>query len=76
MARSDPEQVLKIIRNIPETLNFRVLEDIVDAACVIPAEVARELVPRMKRWAKIPYLGLLLPEQLGAFVSISWRAGK
>ena len=68
MASVDPEQVFKIIRSIPETTNFRVLEDITDAACILPAKIAKQLVSRMKRWANVPYLGLL-PEKLGTFIA-------
>ena len=75
MAASDPEQALKIIRGIPETANFRVLEDIADAACSIPAPAAKKLVPRMKQWVNISYLGLL-PEKLGAFISHLAQGGQ
>lgn len=68
MASLRPEEVLKIILEIPDTENIRVHEDLVDAAVAMPARLAARLVGRTKEWAHPPYQ-LLLPEKLGALVA-------
>lgn len=47
MAAEDPDVVMSLIRTIPETENTRVHEDIVDAACRMPARLAATLTDRI-----------------------------
>jgi hypothetical protein len=64
MAHLAPETVLDVALQIPETENVRVHEDLIDAALAMPATLAKEFLPKAKRWIQSPYQ-LLLPEKLG-----------
>jgi hypothetical protein len=78
MAAMDEESAqaaLEIALEIPETENTRVHEDLVDAALAMPPELAARLVPKARHWARLPYQ-LLLPEKLGALVSLLARGGQ
>ena len=68
MASLTPEEVLKIILEIPDTENIRVHEDLVEAALGMPAHLAAQLLEKAKTWAHSAYR-LLLPEKLGALVA-------
>jgi len=61
------EQVLQIVRDMPDTENVAVHEDLAEVALALPAPMAAQLVDRAKRWANSAY-GPLLPEKLGALV--------
>lgn len=78
MAAVDDEsaqRVLEIALQIPDTDNNRVHEDLLDAALAMsPAQAAR-FVPKAKGWVRRPYQ-LLLPEKIGALVSLLARGGQ
>lgn len=63
MAAEDPDLVVEIIRAIPETENTRVHEDIIDAACRMPARLAATLTERIEQFVDDPY-PYLLPEKV------------
>ena len=67
MASEDPETVLEIALQVPDTENIYVHIDLVDAALAMPPEHAARLVERVKPWIKSPYQ-LLIPEKVGALV--------
>lgn len=67
MASVEPELVLKVILQIPDTDNVRVTEDLADAALAMPPKLAARLVEKAERWARSPFQ-LLLPEKLGSLV--------
>jgi hypothetical protein len=75
MARSAPDDVLKIILAIPETRNTFVHRDFADAALSMPADLAAELVPKMKGWVDGGY-GLLVPRKLGEIMEHLARGGQ
>jgi hypothetical protein len=64
MAKFAPTEVLNIILAIPETKNSWVHQDFAEAALVMPADLAAQLVPKMKGWVEGGF-GLLLPSKLG-----------
>lgn len=75
MARLNPELVLEVLLEIPDTDNVRVYEDLADAALNMPPNLAARLVERAKTWARSPYQ-LLLPEKLGALAAHLARGGE
>ncbi|MBW2309257.1 MAG: hypothetical protein JRG73_20235 [Deltaproteobacteria bacterium] len=50
MAKEKPETVLEIILEIPLTENFRVNEDLIDAACAMPPHLAAQIAARETEW--------------------------
>jgi hypothetical protein len=63
MAAEDPDLVMSIIRTIPETENTRVHEDVIDAACRMPARLAAALTDRIEQFIDNPHQ-YLLPEKV------------
>ncbi len=67
MAPLEPQPVLSVLLEMPDTENVRVQEDVIDAALAMPPAVAARLVPRAVSWVDSPYR-LFLPEKLGRLV--------
>jgi len=76
MAPLKPEAVLSVIVEMPQTDNVVVCEDLVDAALAMPADIAAQLVDKAKRWARSPYLLLLLPDKLGSLMRHLAKGGQ
>jgi hypothetical protein len=64
VAELAPDQVLKIILEIPETTNSWVHMDCVEAALHMPPEVAAQLVPQMQKWILNDF-GSVMPMKMG-----------
>ena len=64
VAGEAPEFVLEIIKEMPPSKNFRVHQDLLKAACNMPADKAAEIAPLVKGWLDSEYVGLL-PEHAG-----------
>jgi hypothetical protein len=64
LASETPELVLEIIKDMPSSENFRVHQDLLEAACRMPPDKAADIVPLAKRWLDNDYVGLL-PERAG-----------
>ena len=60
MAQHAPEEVVKIILDIPETKNSWVHNDFVEAALAMPSDLAAQLVPKMNAWVEGGYVMLVL----------------
>lgn len=75
MASLEPNVVLKVIQQIPDTENVRVFEDLIDAALKMPVELGAQLVEKAKNWARSPYQ-LLMPEKLGLLVAHLAKGGQ
>ncbi|MCD6371803.1 MAG: hypothetical protein J7L39_03750 [Candidatus Aenigmarchaeota archaeon] len=67
VAVKKPREVMDIIKDIPETGNFRVHLDLVECSFRMPSSIAKEIVPFAKKWVKTPYL-TLIREKLGDLV--------
>jgi hypothetical protein len=65
MAPKAPHEVLETIREMRETQNSRVLEDLVDALLTMPARMVAPLADRVSTWIAHRYQ-FLLPRKLGA----------
>lgn len=77
MAPSVPEVVLDVILKMPETENVRVHEDLANAACAMPPELAACWARKEAGWIRSQqHLYLLLPEKLGELVSHLARGGQ
>lgn len=74
MAKLAPELVSELIREIPETDNSRVREDLVSAMTSMPPEFSIRLLDIAIIWARSKY-HLLLPERLGELVSHLAKGG-
>ena len=68
VAELAPDQVLKIILEIPETTNSFVHMDYVEAALHMPPEFAAQLVPKMQKWILNDF-GSLMPMKMGTLLS-------
>lgn len=69
MAAISPEIVLDVIRQIPYTENVHVHEDLVDAACAMPAKLAASWAEREIEWVdKQQYIYFILPEKLATLM--------
>lgn len=64
MAKLAPNEVLKVILNIPETTSSWVHLDYVEAALQMPAELAAQLAPKMQTWTLNDF-GSLMPMKMG-----------
>jgi len=51
MAKIKPDDVLEVILDIPDSGNFRIYEDILDAALNMPPDKAVKLIDKVKIWA-------------------------
>lgn len=76
MAKYKPELVAQIIKDMEDTKNISVIEDLVDAALAIPPEISATLVKKALKWAENPYLSWSLPDKLGALMAYWAREGK
>ena len=68
VAEQAPDQVLKIILEIPETTNSWVHMDYVEAALHMPPELAAQLVPKMQKWI-LNDLASVMPIKMGSLLS-------
>jgi len=75
MAPLAPELVLHVILKIPPTKNTWVQEDLLDAALGMPANLAVQLVPKIKEWIETPRLALR-SDKIGALISLLARGGE
>lgn len=75
MAKLQPETVVEIALQIPDTENSRVHEDIIDAVLAMPPQLAVRLMPKVRAWAESAHL-FILPEKLGELVSHLARGGQ
>jgi hypothetical protein len=76
MASKSPERVLEVILNIPETENVRVHEDLAEAACAMPPELAARWIKKDINWIKSqPHL-YFLPKTYGKLISHLARGGQ
>lgn len=64
IAAKDPKTTHEIIMQIPETNNFRVYNDLADAALALPPKLAASLIPKLKKGIDLPNPPLL-PDKLG-----------
>ncbi len=76
MSPDKPELVLEIIKQIPQTENVRVHEDLADAALLMPPEYAVQMVGTAKEWLKKSPYHSFLPEKLGLLVSYLVKGGQ
>lgn len=74
MAVQQPEAILEIILGVPETENWSVHLDLVDAALAMPPGVAAKLVPRVESWIGAAFHSLV-PDKVGALVAHLARGG-
>jgi hypothetical protein len=75
VAASEPDLVLKITLEIPQTENSRVHEDLIEAALRMPAAKSAELAKRIKTWTEISNLSYLA-DKLGSLISHLARGGQ
>lgn len=69
MASHDPETVLEIVLEIPETDNVNVHNDLAAAALAMPAELAARIAERETEWIRLQQqLYFQLPQTLGDLV--------
>jgi hypothetical protein len=68
VAEQAPEQVLKIILEIPETTNSWVHMNYVEAALHMPPELAAQLVPKMQKWILNDFASVM-PIKMGSLLS-------
>lgn len=74
MAPLNPELILEIILNIPETDNVRVYEDFADAALSMPIEISVKLAEKAKLWIRSSFQ-IYLSKKLGDFMGRLAQAG-
>ncbi len=67
MAAIEPEKVLAIVLQIPDTNNVRVYEDLADVAIKMPPEISVRLLDKAKTWAGTKYQ-MSLTEKLAHFI--------
>lgn len=69
MAVHEPESVIKVLFEIPDTDNIQVHADLCDAVLAMPAEIAARWAEKETKWVEQQKnLYFLLPEKLGALV--------
>lgn len=77
MAEHAPQDVANVLLRLPETDNFRVHEDIVDAALKLPPALSASIARAEQRWiSKQRDLAFLLPEKIGALGRYLAREGE
>ena len=76
MAPLDPQTVCDIIAAIPDTKNFRVHADYVEAALAMPPRVATKLLPKMRQWVGEARGFVLVPVKLGKLMRKFAEAGE
>lgn len=70
MASLLPERVLEIILKVPETDNFRIYVDFIEAVLMMSPELAARWVKQNINWIKnYKYKDYLLPEKMGKLMS-------
>ncbi|MFC2062538.1 hypothetical protein ACFLS8_01120 [Chloroflexota bacterium] len=67
VASIEPEIVLKIAENIPETENDHIHTDLIDIALQIPPKLSVRLARKAESWLKSRFK-LIFPEKMGALV--------
>ncbi len=67
MAKEKPEEVLKIILDIPETENYQIIENFIEAALNMPTDLSIKLLQRIKKVFQLPY-EIFLPDKLGSLI--------
>jgi len=73
MAEYKPEVVSEIILKMPVTKNVTVLRELADAVLKMPPKVAARLGKRVKTWADVPKMDLVLVDKLGELVvHLAW----
>jgi hypothetical protein len=68
MAKIAPEDVLQIILRIPDTDNILIHENFIEAAIVMPAELAVKISNKVKTWIESQQ-GMLFAVKYGKFIS-------
>lgn len=68
VAELAPNEVLKVILEIPETTNSWVHMDYVEAALHMPPELAAQLVPKMQKWILNDFASVM-PIKMGSLLS-------
>ena len=58
-----PKEVIKLIKSIGETRNFRINLDLIECALKISSSLAKEIIPLARKWIITPYPSLI-PEKL------------
>ena len=58
-----PKEVIKLIKSIGETRNFRIHLDLIECALKISSSLAKEIIPLARKRITIPYPSLI-PEKL------------
>jgi hypothetical protein len=77
IASHDPDQVLMVILDLPETANPIVHADLTDAALAMPAGLAAEWAKKEAAWLdKRDSIDFLLPQKLGNLVGHLARGGQ
>jgi len=69
------ETVGKIANQIPDTENVSVHDDMAQIALILPADRARDFVPRIKKWLHSPFHSLM-PSRAGELVVKLLREGE
>ncbi len=75
VASLEPRLVMDILLHIPVTENVLVHEDCVEAACQMPAAIARELIPQVSEWMSNSFQRFL-PDKVGALIEHLALAGE
>jgi hypothetical protein len=75
MASVQPETVMEIALQIPDTENARVQDDLIEVALALPPRLTVRLMCKVNAWAQSPRL-LLFPEKLGNLISHLARGGQ
>lgn len=72
-----PEKVLEIMQGAPETNNFRIHQDLAEAAAAMPADLAAKWSDREAIWVNEQQWGLaLLPGKLGTLINYLLQGGQ
>lgn len=69
MASRSPQDVQRVLLDLPRTENARVHEDIVEAACGMPADLAAPLASGEARWLRDSGTRLLIGDPYGKLLS-------
>ena len=75
IAGEAPQAVLDIIKDMPPTKNFRIHQDLLEAARKLPPDKAAEIAPLAEHWLANEYPGLL-PEYAGEFMLMLAEGGQ
>ncbi|HUW94207.1 MAG TPA: hypothetical protein VMW58_00320 [Anaerolineae bacterium] len=75
VAAEAPDLVLEIIKDMPATKNFRVHQDLLEAASKMPPDKGAQIVPLVELWLENEYVGLL-PDYAGQFLAFLANGGE